>query len=194
MKLRIGIAGFGVVGKRRKYYLDQHPNVEVVGVCDQVQANMEGLKDNIKSFSNIKELLKEQLDVLFVCLTNDVAAQSCIDGLNKGLHVFCEKPPGRNISDINKVISVEQKHPHLKLMYGFNHRFHESVQEALQIIKSNELGEIINVRAVYGKAKMTTFNQTDWRTKRSIAGGGILLDQGIHMVDLLRYFVENFRN
>ena len=121
-----------------------------------------------------------------------MAAQSCIDGLNKGLHVFCEKPPGRNISDINKVRSVEQKHPHLKLMYGFNHRFHESVQEALQIIKSNELGEIINVRAVYGKAKMTTFNQTDWRTKRSIAGGGILLDQGIHMVDLLRYLCGEF--
>ena len=58
MKLRIGIAGFGVVGKRRKYYLDQHPNVEVVGVCDQVQANMEGLKDNIKSFQILRSYSK----------------------------------------------------------------------------------------------------------------------------------------
>jgi predicted dehydrogenase len=78
-------------------------------------------------------------------------------------------------------------------MYGFNHRYHDSVRDAQNIIESGELGRIINMRGVYGKSKLITFNQSDWRTKREIAGGGVLLDQGIHMVDLMRLFCGDFK-
>jgi predicted dehydrogenase len=77
-------------------------------------------------------------------------------------------------------------------MYGFNHRYHDSVKDALRIIESGELGNIINLRGVYGKSQLITFNQPDWRTERDIAGGGVLLDQGIHMVDLMRLFAGEF--
>jgi predicted dehydrogenase len=77
-------------------------------------------------------------------------------------------------------------------MDGFNHRYHESVRDALEILRSGELGRVINMRGMYGKAKLVTFNQPDWRTKRDIAGGGVLLDQGIHMVDLMRLFGGEF--
>ena len=76
-------------------------------------------------------------------------------------------------------------------MYGFNHRYHDSVKSALSIVKSNKLGGIINLRGIYGKSQLITFNQLDWRTKREIAGG-VLPDQGIHMVDLMRLFVGEF--
>ena len=191
-KLRVGIAGFGVVGKRRKQYLDNNPNVKVVGVCDKTFPQNGQLSDKTLSFSNYQDLLKIDLDVLFVCLTNDIAPEVSIKGLNTGLHVFCEKPPGRTVSDIKRVIDVESLYPNLKLMYGFNHRYHDSVQDALKILKSGELGKIINIRALYGKAKLITFNQPDWRTKREIAGGGVLLDQGIHMLDLMRLFAGEF--
>ena len=72
-------------------------------------------------------------------------------------------------------------------MYGFNHRFHLSVEDAKSVIESNKFGRIINLKGIYGKSQMISFNQTDWRTNRSKAGGGILLDQGIHMLDLMRY-------
>jgi predicted dehydrogenase len=93
-----------------------------------------------------------------------------------------------------RVIAHERRHPDLKLMYGFNHRYHESVQDALKILHTGELGHVINMRGMYGKAKLITFNQPDWRTKREIAGGGVLLDQGIHMVDLMRLFGGEFRD
>jgi predicted dehydrogenase len=125
-------------------------------------------------------------------LTNDIAPEVTIAALEAGLHVFCEKPPGKNVSDIIRVIDIEQQKPDLKLMYGFNHRYHYSVQDALKLIQSGEMGKIINMRGVYGKAKLITFNQPDWRTKREISGGGILLDQGIHMVDLMRLFGGEF--
>ena len=82
----------------------------------------------------------------------------------------------------------------LKLMYGFNHRFHSSVIHAKKIIDSDELGKIVNLKGIYGKSSMISFNQTDWRTDREKSGGGILLDQGIHMLDLMNYFVGGFNN
>jgi predicted dehydrogenase len=190
--LKVGIAGFGVVGKRRKECVARHPNLHVAAVCDQTFQDEGLLPDGVRYFRNYRRLLAESLDVLMVCLTNDMAAEVTIAGLEAGLHVFCEKPPGRNVEDILKVIDCERRHPHLKLMYGFNHRFHESVQDALKILRSGELGRVINMRGMYGKAKLVTFNQPDWRTKREIAGGGVLLDQGIHMVDLMRLFGGEF--
>ena len=139
-------------------------------------------------------MLAEDLDILIVCLTNDVNPDATIAGLEHGLHVFCEKPPGRSLNDIFHVMQVEKKHQKSCLMYGFNHRFHDSVQDALQVIRSGRLGSIINLRGVYGKSQMVTYNQTNWRTQRSIAGGGILLDQGIHMLDLMRLFAGEFTN
>jgi predicted dehydrogenase len=111
-----------------------------------------------------------------------------MEGLSASPHVFCEKPPG-TVEDIVGVRVRSQCH--LKLKYGFNHRYHASVRDALKIVQSGELGPVVDLRGVYGKSKMIRFDQ-DWRTKREIAGGGILLDQGIHMVDMMRLFAGEF--
>ncbi|PWS28177.1 oxidoreductase [Pedobacter yonginense] len=190
-KLKVGIAGYGVVGKRRHQFINEHPNLEVIAVCDQTYKEVFTDAEGMKHFTNYKELLKEELDILFVCLPNDIAAEVTIAGLDHKMHVFCEKPPGRNVEDIRKVIETEKKHPDLKLKYGFNHRYHDSVRMALDIIRSEKLGKVINVRGVYGKSKIISFSG-GWRSKREVAGGGILLDQGIHMVDLMRLFCGEF--
>jgi predicted dehydrogenase len=190
--LKVGIAGFGVVGKRRKDCVERHPNLRAVAVCDRTFEREDALADGVRYYRDYQRLLTEDLDILIVCLTNDIAAAVTIAGLESGLHVFCEKPPGRSVEDIVQVIACERRHPALKLMYGFNHRYHESVQDALKILRSGELGRVINIRGMYGKSKLITFNQPDWRTKRQIAGGGVLLDQGIHMVDLMRLFGGEF--
>lgn len=189
--MKVAIAGYGIVGKRRHECVGMHPKMEVVAVCDQVFSNNTTI-EGVRCYQNYKHLLQEDLDVLIVCLTNDIAAEVTIAGLEFGLHVFCEKPPGKDVEDILRVIDVEKKYPEQKLMYGFNHRYHDSVLEALSIVQSNELGEVINLRGVYGKSQLITFNQPDWRTKRDVAGGGVLLDQGIHMVDLMRLFAGEF--
>jgi predicted dehydrogenase len=191
-KLKVGIAGFGVVGKRRKACVDRNPQLHVVAVCDRVFEQAGTLPDGVKYFPDYYSLLQQDLDVLIVCMTNEIAPDVTIAGLERGLHVFCEKPPGRNVADIERVIAVEKTRPALKLMYGFNHRYHDAVQDALALIRSEKLGRIINMRGVYGKSKLITFNQPDWRTRREISGGGVLLDQGIHMVDLMRLFAGEF--
>jgi len=192
-KLRVGIAGYGVVGKRRRHFIDLHPDLETVAVCDRSLDGDGTFEDGLSYHTHYKTLLEEDLDVLFVCLTNDVNPDATIAGLEKGLHVFCEKPPGRDVADIRRVIDCERARPELKLKYGFNHRYHDSVRAALSIMRSGELGKVINIRGVYGKSKIISYGQpSSWRTERAVAGGGILLDQGIHMVDLIRLFGGEF--
>lgn len=191
-ELKVGIAGYGVVGKRRREVIDLHPDLKTVAVCDRKMVGLNTLTNGVKCFDNYWQLLDEDLDILFVCLTNDIAAEVTIAGLEKGCHVFCEKPPGRDLADMAKILACESSHPSQKLKYGFNHRYHDSVKDALAIVQSKDLGKVINLRGVYGKSRIINF-ESEWRTQRNIAGGGILLDQGIHLVDLMRLFGGDYK-
>ena len=193
-KLRVGIAGYGIVGKRRRHFIDLHPALETTAVCDITFAGTGQLQDGTPCYKTYTELLaSEKLDVLFVCMSNDVAAETARAGLERGLHVFCEKPPSRNIPELLSVLAVSRERPNLKLKYGFNHRYHGSVMDALKIVRDKELGDIVNLRGVYGKSKLVNYDDgKEWRAHRDRAGGGILLDQGVHMVDMLRLFAGEF--
>jgi predicted dehydrogenase len=190
-KLRVGIAGYGIVGKRRRQFIDLNRNMTTVAVSD-VNFPQEGTTpDGVRCYPSYQGLFKEKLDVLFVSLPNYLAAEATVEGLERGLHVFCEKPPGRTVQDIQSVITAEKKQPQLKLKYGFNHRYHESVKETKKVIESGQYGPIINLRGIYGKSSIIPFDK-GWRSERQYAGGGILLDQGIHMLDMICYFGGEF--
>ena len=148
--------------------------------------------DGIQYYNNYQEMIAEsELDILFVSVPNYLAPEATIAGLETGLHVFCEKPPGRTVEDVRKVIEIEKKHPKLKLKYGFNHRYHGSIKKTKEIIDSKQFGDIINLRGVYGKSSIVPFTN-QWRSMKIFSGGGILLDQGIHMLDMFRYFCGDF--
>jgi predicted dehydrogenase len=144
--LRIGIAGYGIVGKKRHDVIKDIPKMDVVAVCDKKFNGKGEFEDGVSFYDNYKSLIfNESIDALIVCMTNDIAPEVTMAGLNAGLHVFCEKPPGRTVEDIENVIKIETKHPNLKLMYGFNHRHHYSVMEAFSVIQSGKMGQIIIV-------------------------------------------------
>jgi predicted dehydrogenase len=190
-KLRVGIAGYGVVGKRRRQFVDANPGMKTVAVSDITFTESGSWPDGVEFFKSWEEMLQCPLDVLFVCVPNDLAPTVTIAGLERNMHVFCEKPPGRTVEDIRRVIDTERRHPRLKLKYGFNHRYHDSVREAKALIDTRRYGEVLNIRGVYGKSTIIPFSG-GWRSQRAIAGGGILLDQGIHMLDMIRLFCGDF--
>ena len=190
--LKVGIAGYGIVGKRRKFFIEKNSNMKVIAISDISYKKKSFQKDNIIFLKDYNDIFKLKLDVLFVCLPNRYASEATILGLKNNLHVFCEKPPGRTVNDIKKVIRVENKKPKLKLKYGFNHRYHDATIELEKMIKSKKYGKIINFRGVYGKSKIVSFAPSDWRSKKIEAGGGILLDQGIHMLDLINNLSDGF--
>ena len=190
--LKIGIAGYGVVGKIRKKILDGITGLKVVAISDKNPKNRV-LSKKIKFFDNYKKLFNENLDILFVSLPNKYAAEATIKALKKNINVFCEKPPARNINELNKVFKeFKNKKSKIKLKYGFNHRYHDSIILAKKIIDSKRYGKLINLKGLYGKSKIITF-AGQWRSVKSIAGGGILLDQGIHLLDLMRFLCGEFK-
>jgi predicted dehydrogenase len=195
-RLRVAIAGYGIVGQRRRRCIDEHPALELVGVCDRTFDADERRDGDVLWARRYEQVIALGVDVLYVCLPNDVAPDATIAGLEAGAHVFCEKPPGRTVSDIRRVRAVEAQRPAQRLKYGFNHRYHASVLEALRLVSTGELGRVINMRGVYGKSAFNPWprEKNGWRTNRAIAGGGILLDQGIHMVDLMRLFGGEFHD
>ncbi len=190
--LRVGFAGYGVVGKRRREIIDRRDDMRAAAVSDVTLGGDGKFDDGTRYYADFRRLADEDLDILFVCLPNDIAPEATIMGLESGFHVFCEKPPGRDLADVARVMACESRHPGCKLKYGFNHRYHDSVRDALDLIVSGEFGRMVNLRGVYGKSMLISFGQTTWRTQRELSGGGILLDQGIHMVDLMRLFAGEF--
>tara|TARA_B100000029_G_scaffold444984_1_gene465126 strand:- start:862 stop:1875 length:1014 start_codon:yes stop_codon:yes gene_type:complete len=189
--LKVGIAGYGVVGKIRKRILDSIAGLKVVAISDKNPKN-KVLSKKIKFFNNYKKLFREDLDILFVSLPNKYASDATIRALKKNINVFCEKPPARNIVELNKVLQEYKNKKKIKLKYGFNHRYHDSIILAKRIIDSKKYGKLINLKGLYGKSKIITF-AGQWRSIKSIAGGGILLDQGIHLLDLMRFFCGEFK-
>ena len=189
--LKVGIAGYGVVGKKRKKILDNIPGIDVVAVSDKNPKNRI-LSKKIKFFNDYKKLFKENLDILFISLPNKYAADATIQAIRNKINVFCEKPPARNINELKKVLKEFKKKNQLKLKYGFNHRYHDSIILTKKIIESRRYGQLVNLKGLYGKSKIISF-AGQWRSNKSIAGGGILLDQGIHLLDIMRFFCGEFK-
>jgi predicted dehydrogenase len=189
--IRIGIAGFGKIGQLRAEILSKREDVIITSVYDVVQP--ENLNADITFYKSYDDLLKSGIDAVFICAYNTVLADYTAKALNYGLHVFCEKPPAMKTEDLD-VVFDSLKNSQKVLKYGFNHRYHYSVMEAKKIIDSGTMGKLIWMRGVYGKAGSIDYNE-NWRNFKKHSGGGILIDQGIHMLDLMRFFSnEKFSN
>jgi len=189
-RIRVGIVGFGRMGRLRAEVIARHPAMQLVGVADPTGVP-QGMPEGCRFFECAEALLQQETDAIFVCTPNAATADIVVAALGARRHVFCEKPPGRNLADVRKIRDAEARHPSQKLKFGFNHRYHDAVREALSVVRSGGLGRLLWIRGVYGKSGGVGFEES-WRSKREIAGGGILLDQGIHMLDLFRAFCGDF--
>ena len=180
-ELRFAIIGYGKMGVIRYETLKRIPNCRVAWICETDPHQV--LPKDVKGTRNIQDIFSDpQVDAVVVCTPNHLLKELVIQGLASGKHVFCEKPPGRNLEELQEMIQAESAHPALKLMFGFNHRHHESIRHAKRLIDSKAYGKILWMRGRYGKSVDENFF-SNWRSKKELAGGGILLDQGIHMLD-----------
>lgn len=186
-KLKIGIAGYGKMGQIREKTIQESGEAEVTAIYDV--ENHEHSDEKVKLCSSYQELLDSDVDAVVISVYVNVAAEYSIRALNAGKHVFCEKPPAVNVEEQLRVIEAEIASKKI-LKYGFNHRFHFSVIEAKKLVDNGSMGKLLWMRGVYGKAGSIDFDK-NWRNYKNYSGGGILLDQGIHMLDLFRYFSGN---
>lgn len=186
MKKKVGIIGFGKMGQIRLEVIKKLDIFEVVSIYDPYST-----KKNRLFVNSLDDLFdNKNIEIIFVCTPNYLNKKLTIESLKKEKHVFCEKPPGLNAKDIEDVIIAENKYKKT-LMYGFNHRHHDSIQKIKQIVDKKEFGRILWMRGRYGKSVETDFYK-NWRSKKKYSGGGILIDQGIHMLDIFLYLAGDF--
>jgi predicted dehydrogenase len=187
--LRAGIVGYGYMGEIRRRNIEEHPALTLAGIADP-RGVING-PAGVPVYDSYEALVNAGLDALFVCTPNHVTPEAIVYAIDRGCHVFSEKPPGRCLADVQRIVTAEQRHPNVKLVFGFNHRYHPGITDAKAIADSGTLGAVLTLRGVYGKSGGQGFEQS-WRNKPEEGGGGILLDQGIHMLDLFRLFCGEF--
>jgi len=181
------IIGFGKMGKIRKEIIDSLRDCSVKWVCDAVpqEGNFEFTKDPDVIFKD------KEVDIVFVCTPNYLNKDLVVRGLNSRKHVFCEKPIGINSAEVREIMDAEERNQGYNMMAGFNHRKHQAVKLAKESVDSGQFGDILWMRGRYGKSYGPDFFQ-GWRAQKQYTGGGILMDQGIHMLDLFLYFCGDF--
>ena len=190
MTIKIAIIGMGKMGRIRKQTIDAHPGFELCAICDFNEAVAREFP-GVPFDKDWRATLDRKPDAVMACTYNNAIPEIVCAALEKRIHVFSEKPPGRSVGDVKRMIEAERRAGDRVLKFGFNHRFHYGVMEAKAIVDSGRYGRVLWARGIYGKAGGLTF-ENSWRSDKDLAGGGILLDQGIHMVDLLRYFLGDF--
>ena len=183
--MRCGIIGFGKMGRIRAEAIEQ-----CGGTIERVYEKKcsTGIYKNAENENEIWN--DNNIDCVFICTPNAFNFPYTIKSLQAGKHVFCEKPPCFTPEEM-KVIQQEEIKSGKKLMYGFNHRHHESIQYMKKLIDSNEYGKVLWIRGRYGKSVDDDFFKS-WRASKELAGAGILMDQGIHMVDLFLHLSGDF--
>jgi predicted dehydrogenase len=187
--LKIGIVGLGKMGGIRAKTVRENDDTILISGTDP-KPPAKGFED-MQIVADYKAVIASGVDAVFVCTPNRFIPDVVTTALDAGKHVFCEKPPGCNMEDIERIMAAEKRNPGRVLKVGFNHRYHYGIMEAKKIVDSGKYGRILWMRGVYGKAEGSG-NPNDWRNTPELAGGGILLDQGIHMLDLFRYFCGEF--
>lgn len=184
------ILGYGYMGKIRRHFLKENGAVSKIGIFDpKIDPKIEGIEQEYLSCPNIPW---KDFDAVFVCTPNNVTAKLCIEALKECGRVFCEKPPGRNYEELCGVAEAAMARPDHTLVFGFNHRLHPVVKAARALIGKAGIGEPLYVKGTYGKSGGEHYRES-WRNHPEISGGGILLDQGIHMLDIFQILLGKLK-
>lgn len=182
----MGIIGYGRMGRQRHTSAMETGLAQITKIYDpngQVPPSL--------SVDSESEILNDpKIQAIFVSTFNSENERLSIAALENGKHVFCEKPPALNSEGVRRVRKARDASGKL-IMYGFNHRHHGAARKMKEVLDSLEFGRILWMRGRYGKSVDEDYFSS-WRADRKKSGGGILIDQGIHMLDLMNYLSEGF--
>jgi predicted dehydrogenase len=190
----VGIVGCGVVGGKRARAVAADPGSRLVAVADVDRGRAERLATEHPSClaTNDWDSVVTRADValVIVATTNDALAPITASAVARGKHVLVEKPAARSAAELLPVVTAA-KDAGVLVKVGFNHRFHPGIQKARTLFDEGAVGPLMYIRARYGHGGRLGYDR-EWRADPEVAGGGELLDQGVHLIDLARWFAGDF--
>jgi predicted dehydrogenase len=191
--MHIGIVGCGLIGRRRAAVIRESAEDELVIVADVngTRAREVAWENGCLMTTDWREVVsRNDVEAVIVSTTNDWLAPISIEAARNGKHVLCEKPLARNPEESWQVVEAARASK-VTLKTGFNHRQHAAIWKAYELSDQGAIGEIYHIRCHYGHGGRVGYER-EWRTNPEISGGGELLDQGIHALDLFRWFLGDF--
>ena len=189
--LRVALLGCGLVGQKRLQLL---PPGAVTVACDVQRARAEALaatSPGCRATDQVDEAISaSNVDVVMVATVNSSLAPLTMKAVQQGKHVLVEKPGALSVKELDQIETAAAKTGAL-VRVGYNHRYHPACLKALEIFHSDALGPLMFVRGRYGQGGRLGYEK-EWRADPQLAGGGELLDQGVHLIDLAGLFLGPF--
>jgi len=191
--MKVGLIGAGRQGWRRAQAIEQVPGTElaVVADVDSKARSLLAKEMDCEATANWKDIVeRNDLGAVIITTPNHLHAPMCIGAMRRGKHVLCEKPLARNLEEAKRIIDVARKN-RVKLKCGFNLRHHPGMQQAREWFDKGAIGHLMFLRCRYGMCGRPGYEK-EWRAKGEFSGGGELIDQGVHVLDLFRWFAGDF--
>lgn len=186
---RLGFAGVGWIGKNRLRAIEKADIADLTAITDthpEALANLSEERPEVRLHDHFDRMLQEDLDGVVIATPSALHAPQTLQALSKGLAVFCQKPLGRNEEETRQVVETARERD-LLLGVDFTYRQTAAVRQLRKIIRRDDLGAIHSVELTFHNAYGP---DKGWYHNRELAGGGCLMDLGIHLVDLLYHTLE----
>lgn len=190
--MNYAIIGCGLIGKKRLAGLPA--GSKLVVACDTNLARAEELVKQANAGHAVADfkqaVVDPRVEAAIVATVNSALAEVSAAAIRAGKPVLVEKPAGISVKQIDELIALADQHG-VCVQVGFNHRYHPAFIKAQEILKSGVTGELMFIRARYGHGGRVGYDQ-EWRANPKLSGGGELIDQGIHLIDLAGWFLGEF--
>lgn len=190
--MRFAIIGCGLIGQKRlRSFKDRHILTVASDVIPARAQSLASQSPRARVEADWKTAVAApDVDAVIVATTNDSLAPVTLAAIEAGRPVLVEKPAARSVQEITPLIEQARlKGVHVQV--GFNHRYHPAFRQARQILDSGVLGDLMFIRARYGHGGRVGYDR-EWRADPKLSGGGELIDQGVHLIDLSRMFLGDF--
>jgi predicted dehydrogenase len=183
--MKIAIFGAGLIGRKRGLALGDNT---LAGLYDPDRERAAALAADLgtRAFESEAALLGSGCDIAIIATTNASLSQVAARAIDAGKHVLVEKPVGVSVAEIDRLIELTRDKG-VAVKVGFNHRFHPALAKMRRLVDEGRLGPLMFLRARYGHGGRLGY-ESEWRANPRLSGGGELIDQGVHLLDLVHWF------
>lgn len=189
--MNIAIIGCGLIGQKRAKTLQ---NARLTVCVDHIKDKAETLANEYPGCIALTDwreaITRQDVDIVIISTLHATLAEIGLAATKAGKHILIEKPAGRNANELQPLIEAAKANNTL-IRVGFNHRYHRAFRKARELIDQQAIGELMFIRARYGHGGRLGYEK-EWRAQPELSGGGELIDQGVHLIDLARWFLGDF--
>ncbi|MEP6669095.1 MAG: Gfo/Idh/MocA family oxidoreductase [Chthoniobacter sp.] len=188
--LEVAIVGCGLIGRKRAQSL---AGARLTLACDldaQRAQELATLHPGSRAVTDLAEVLRSPVQLVIVATANHALAPLALEAIRAGKHVLIEKPGAISTAELETLIAAAEAQK-VQVRIGYNHRYHPALRKARELIDAGAIGDLMFLRGRYGHGGRLGYEK-EWRSDPQLSGGGELIDQGVHLIDLAQWFLGGF--